>query len=157
MPQARGAPAMLPLRAVAFSNHSGSSDERLDGRGCAQAVVAALTVAVVDRGHNDSRRAPCGKPNAAVPLLERPWHVALGCVGHVELACATVCSCIVACMGAWTKPGHTMGITIVTFVVAVCSWRLCGGCQAIHMRPGSRRSGTTDPGRRRSRGRAPAT
>ena len=116
-----------------------------------------LTVAVIDRGHDDSRRAPCGKPNAAVALLERPWHVALGHVGHVEHVSATVWSCLMRVYGGSTEPRHTMGITIVTFVVAVCKWRLCGGCQAIHMRPGSLRSGTTDPGRWRSRGRAPAT
>ena len=44
MPQAYVAAATLPLRAAAFSNLSSSSDERLDGRGRAQVVVA------VDRG-----------------------------------------------------------------------------------------------------------
>ena len=40
MPQAYVAAATLPLHAAAFSYFSDGSDERLDGRGRAQVVVA---------------------------------------------------------------------------------------------------------------------
>ena len=63
MPQAKGAAAMLLVRAALRSSHFGTSDERLDARGRAQVVVS-----VDENGPRDASR---GRPRSMVRRAKR--------------------------------------------------------------------------------------
>ena len=58
----------------------GVSDRRLDDRLLAQAVYQSTKV-LVERCHKEGGRGQCGKPNAALLLLEHVKHVEAVTVG----------------------------------------------------------------------------
>ena len=74
MPQARGAAVTLRVRAVPFSNLFGGSDKRLEGRACAQVVVAV---------HDDSRQEVVTRMAAARRVADATRRFCRSCVSSM--------------------------------------------------------------------------